>query len=134
MATVSLDPHIKLKLCDELKDVAKEIFDEELDIIDTTQLKELRSHIETPGQFHKLISKCELVIPEPEYSPRNPELEARIQKLKNLQDQKEYDRMTDNVDPWKKIQILEKDDKPIGQQSKFTTQCEKLGTFTSTNF
>ena len=33
--------------------------------------------------------------------------------------------MTDNVDPWKKIQILEKDDKPIGQQSKSTSHSVK---------
>ena len=118
MATVSIDPKIKLKLCPELCDIAKEIFEDDLEVIDTVQLKTIRNHIKIPGEFNDLVSKCELILPQPEVAPRNPELEARIQKLKNQQAQREYDKMTDNVDPWRKMQILEKDDKPIGQQSK----------------
>jgi len=116
MATVSIDPKIKLKLCPELCDIAKEIFEDDLEVIDTVQLKTIRNHIKIPGEFNDLVSKCELILPQPEVAPRNPELEARIQKLKNQQAQREYDKMTDNVDPWRKMQILEKDDKPIGQQ------------------
>ena len=45
-------------------------------------------------------------------------MEARIQNLKAKQAQKEYDKMTDNVDPLRKIRIIEREDKPFSEQSE----------------
>uniref|UniRef100_A0A8D8QM06 Transmembrane protein 199 n=1 Tax=Cacopsylla melanoneura TaxID=428564 RepID=A0A8D8QM06_9HEMI len=48
--------------------------------------------------LHELISGEDIVLPEPEVLPRNPELEARIQRLKVQQMEREYRSMTKNVD------------------------------------
>ncbi|KAI5712445.1 hypothetical protein M8J76_003550 [Diaphorina citri] len=48
--------------------------------------------------LHELISDEDIVLPEPEVLPRNPELEARIQRLKVQQMEREYKNMTKNVD------------------------------------
>jgi len=118
MASVSIDSKIKLKLSPELKDIASELFeDENIETVDTIQLKKLREHLRsTPGQFHDLVTKCEMILPKPELAPRNPVLEARIQNLKAKQAQKEYDKMTDNVDPLRRIRIIEREDKPFSEQ------------------
>jgi hypothetical protein len=42
--------------------------------------------------------KSEVVLPQPVELPRNPELEARVQKLKLEQSNREYEAMTKNVD------------------------------------
>ena len=120
MASVTIDSKIKIKLSPELKDIASELFeDENIETVDTIQLKKLREHLRsTPGQFHDLVTKCEMILPKPELAPRNPVLEARIQNLKAKQAQKEYDKMTDNVDPLRKIRIIEREDKPFSEQSK----------------
>lgn len=69
--------------------------------------------------FHDLIRDCQMVLPEPRFPPRNPELEARIQKLKAQQAEREYKRMTENVDGQ---QGLARDsttvDQPIGKQMR----------------
>lgn len=48
-------------------------------------------------KLHEVLCKSEIVLPEPIVEPRNPELEARIQKLKKMVDQQQYDKMTKNV-------------------------------------
>ena len=54
------------------------------------------------------------VLPEPKFPPRNPELEARIQRLKAEQAEREYKRMTSNVDG---RQGLSKEmEQPFGKQ------------------
>jgi len=67
--------------------------------------------------FHELIRHCEMILPEPKFPPRNPELEARIQRLKAEQANREYKRMTENVDGRQGLakQAL---DEPIGKQIK----------------
>merc|ERR1712111_26405 len=59
----------------------------------------------------------QMVLPSPQFPPRNPELEARIQKLKLQQAEREYKRMTENVDG---RQGLARDsvDQPIGKQMR----------------
>ena len=47
--------------------------------------------------FHEIIESCEIILPEPKFPPRNPELEARCQKLKAEQQEREYRRMTKNI-------------------------------------
>ncbi|XP_062125385.1 transmembrane protein 199 [Drosophila sulfurigaster albostrigata] len=48
--------------------------------------------------LHELIESCELILPENEFKPRNPELEARCQRLREQQQNREYQKMTKNVD------------------------------------
>lgn len=48
--------------------------------------------------LHELMEDCEMLLPENEVQERNPELEARCQKLRKQQEAKEYQAMTRNVD------------------------------------
>jgi len=122
MATVSIDPKIRLKLCSELKEIAAEVFNElSIETIEVDKVNELRECYQKQKSaddlhFYQLISKCELILPEPKMAPRNPELEARIKKLKAQQEQRDYEKMTDNVDPWRKAELVDRIDKPISKQ------------------
>jgi len=121
MATVSIDPKIRLKLCSELKEIASKVFNEKIETIEVDKVNELRESYQEQKSadslhFHQLISKCELILPEPKMAPRNPDLEARIKKLKAQQERKDYEKMTDNVDPWRKVELVDRIDKPISKQ------------------
>ncbi|XP_030238415.1 uncharacterized protein LOC108649013 [Drosophila navojoa] len=61
-------------------------------------LIELRKKNITNVFLYELIESCELILPENEYKPRNPELEARCQRLRDEQQNREYHKMTKNVD------------------------------------
>ena len=125
MAFVTIDPHLKLKLSHELQELALECFHEaKSELIVSSELETLKKFIceqqrEDLPHFHELIQKCDLIVPAPQVAPRNPELEARIQKLKKAQEQAEYDRMTNNVDPWRRMEIEDRDDKPISKQCEY---------------
>uniref|UniRef100_S4R904 Transmembrane protein 199 n=1 Tax=Petromyzon marinus TaxID=7757 RepID=S4R904_PETMA len=56
------------------------------------------SFTEEPLYLHELLEGSELYFPEPEKPARNPELVARLEKLKAQQDNAEYRRMVRNVD------------------------------------
>lgn len=49
--------------------------------------------------LHELLDGSELCLPSPVIPPRNPELESRVQRLRNQQLNREYDKMTASVDP-----------------------------------
>ena len=122
MASVSIDPLLRIKLSKVMQELALECFSEpkvELIVSEMETLKEFISKQDKNLHFHELIQNCDLIVPEPKVAPRNPELEARIQKLKKLQEQKEYNKMTDNVDPWRRMEIEDREDKPISKQRKF---------------
>jgi len=123
MASVSIDPKIRLKLCSELQEIATELYKEPTELLEVDKVKELKEFYSEKNpaltdsvQFHQLISKCELILPEPKVAPRNPELEARIKKLKVKQEQREYEKMTGNVDPWRTVELIDRQDKPISKQ------------------
>lgn len=61
-------------------------------------LIELRQKNVTNVFLYELIESCELILPENELKPRNPELEARCQRLREEQQNREYHKMTKNVD------------------------------------
>lgn len=61
-------------------------------------LKECRQAGESSVYMHELIQECELVLPANEVIERNPELEARCQKLRRAQEEWQYYKMTKNVD------------------------------------
>ncbi|CAM1325626.1 Uncharacterised protein g9010 [Pycnogonum litorale] len=80
--------------CDESKP--------ELSRISKKYMNELyNAYVTKLGQtcyFHEFLEKFRFNLPKPHIPPRNPELEARIQKLKNKQASREYKEMTKNVD------------------------------------
>uniref|UniRef100_A0A0A9ZA50 Transmembrane protein 199 n=2 Tax=Lygus hesperus TaxID=30085 RepID=A0A0A9ZA50_LYGHE len=49
--------------------------------------------------LYDVLSSTELILPEPIIPPRNPELEARCKKLRAQHEEREYRKMTKNVDP-----------------------------------
>ncbi|XP_030558971.1 transmembrane protein 199 [Drosophila novamexicana] len=61
-------------------------------------LTELRKKNVINVFLYELIESCELILPENEFKPRNPELEARCQRLREEQQNREYQKMTKNVD------------------------------------
>lgn len=61
-------------------------------------LREKRKEGATELYLHELLENCELVLPENEVLERNPELEARCQKLRRKQEEYLYHKMTRNVD------------------------------------
>ncbi len=64
--------------------------------------------------FHDALDKSELVLPEPEFAPRDPELEARCERLRREAEEREYRRMTADVDG-KRTSIVEQD-ASVGKQ------------------
>lgn len=50
-------------------------------------------------RVHELLAESEIVLPKYEPPPRNPELEARIQRLRFEQENREYKNMTKSIDP-----------------------------------
>lgn len=80
--------------------------------VDDVKWLKVHGNLETP--LHELLTKWDLQLPEPSIIPRNPELEARIQRLKLEQLERDYQAMTKNVDNFRsKIP-----DDSIGSQSK----------------
>ncbi|CAK9807108.1 Transmembrane protein 199 [Anthophora plagiata] len=61
-------------------------------------LKEYRITEAKNIYLHELLEKDDIRLPTPKLTPRNPELEARTQKLKAQQDAIRYRAMTKNVD------------------------------------
>ena len=52
--------------------------------------------------LHDFITEADIKLPTPTVTPRNPELEARIQKLRAQQNAREYQAMTKGVDSSKR--------------------------------
>ncbi|XP_050070532.1 uncharacterized protein LOC126558550 [Anopheles maculipalpis] len=65
-------------------------------------LKQLRQTDQTVPYLHALLRGCELKLPQNPIQERNPELEARCQRLRKEQEDREYHRMTKNVDSIRK--------------------------------
>jgi len=53
--------------------------------------------------LHELLDNSDVILPTPKQTPRNPELEARIQKLTAQQNAKEYEAMTKSIDSARKF-------------------------------
>lgn len=58
----------------------------------------LRKNDKTKIYLHQLLEGCQIKLPENEIIERNPELEARCEKLRQQQQNQEYMKMTKNVD------------------------------------
>ncbi|KAH8284370.1 hypothetical protein KR018_010607 [Drosophila ironensis] len=79
------------------KDKQTLLFIEEISWLNDTLIK-LREQDVCEVFLHELIQTCDLILPQNEYTPRNPELEARCQKLREEQQNRDYQKMTKNVD------------------------------------
>lgn len=65
-------------------------------------LKNYRDKTNDRVYLHELLSGGRLILPEPKVTPRNPILEARVQKLQAQQDARDYEAMTKGVDSHRK--------------------------------
>ncbi len=70
-------------------------------------------------RFHEVLDTCQLILPAPVFPPRNPDLEARIQRLKVEQENKEYQRMTADICGGEKARKDE--DLPFSKQGELMT-------------
>lgn len=66
--------------------------------------------------LHELLEGSKLILPKNELIERNPELEARCQRLKREQEERRYQAMTKNVDTNRR----NAPDDTIGYQCKYT--------------
>lgn len=73
-----------------------------LNYTDVLWLKEFldnyRNESKEKVYLHELLENAEVELPTPKVTPRNPELEARVQKLIAQQNEREYKAMTRSVD------------------------------------
>lgn len=115
MATVSIDPNVYLSPSQDLVEYltqhsdelvsaprrVKKILDQETDAgLDdvTLTVDDVKWIIKTlPLTPPSLLFSSELQLPSPVFAERNPELEARCEKLRAEQENREYDVMTGNV-------------------------------------
>uniref|UniRef100_A0A182M0Q4 Endoplasmic reticulum-based factor for assembly of V-ATPase n=1 Tax=Anopheles culicifacies TaxID=139723 RepID=A0A182M0Q4_9DIPT len=67
-----------------------------------TTLKEMRQTDPTVPYLHTLLKGCQLRLPANPIQERNQELEARCKRLRKEQEDREYYRMTKNVDSIRK--------------------------------
>ena len=44
------------------------------------------------------MSECDVILPEPKFAKRDPILDARCRKLQAQQNEREYQKMTSNID------------------------------------
>jgi len=68
--------------------------------------KYLKEHRKTATEkiyLHELFDNSDVILPTPKKTPRNPELEARIQKLTAQQNVREYQAMTKSIDSVRKF-------------------------------
>jgi len=123
MAEVKLDTKIRIKASTELKDLVATIPDlpEELakdlakDKLTSDGLKIIKNKLtsENRKKLFEALSESKITLPSPQYPDRNPELEARCQKLRFQQEEKEYRRLTKNV-----RNQMTTEDAPISVQMK----------------
>ncbi|XP_018059133.1 PREDICTED: transmembrane protein 199 [Atta colombica] len=66
-------------------------------------LKENRKTATKKIYLHELFDDSDVILPTPKETPRNPELEARIQKLAAQQNNREYQAMTKSIDSSRKF-------------------------------
>uniref|UniRef100_A0A0C9RYI2 TMEM199_0 protein n=1 Tax=Fopius arisanus TaxID=64838 RepID=A0A0C9RYI2_9HYME len=85
-------------------------------------LIEYRKKTDTKVYIHELLEGADVILPEPKVTPRNPVLEARIQKLTAQQSAREYEAMTKGVDPIRKYYPED----TISYQSKYQSNFPKF--------
>ncbi|KAL8564403.1 hypothetical protein ACOMHN_057425 [Nucella lapillus] len=67
--------------------------------------------------LHEMLSGSSVVLPGVKFPPRDPGLDARVEKLKRAEEEREYRRMTKNVDPAVKQEVrFQEDVKSLNRQ------------------
>eukprot|EP00088_Acartia_fossae_P037657 TRINITY_DN38860_c0_g1_i1.p1 TRINITY_DN38860_c0_g1~~TRINITY_DN38860_c0_g1_i1.p1 ORF type:complete len:199 (+),score=19.40 TRINITY_DN38860_c0_g1_i1:352-948(+) len=123
MAEVTIDPNIYVRPSEQLMNIIKDIANptqEIRNVLDSNEkltakdLSWLRKNIskEAKAQLYQALKSSTLELPSPVYPERNPELEARCQKLRREQEERDYQAMTRNV------RDVKNDDKPLSVQLK----------------
>ncbi|XP_065222787.1 uncharacterized protein LOC135847258 isoform X2 [Planococcus citri] len=108
------NPYVSVAMTDDLRDNFIEAYNankpnipERIKILAENKFKSdiqledilwLKKKLPKDVRIYKLLENCDVKLPAPELEPRNPELEARIQKLKVLEEERRYQDMTRNVD------------------------------------
>ncbi|BFZ05424.1 hypothetical protein BsWGS_08463 [Bradybaena similaris] len=88
----------------DLKKECREILGENngKTLVSTTTIRNIYTTLRDDGHkifLHEIVKDADFIPPSVSLPPRNKELEARVQKLKIEQENKEYKRMTRNVNP-----------------------------------
>jgi len=93
------DPNLKIKPGEKLKHYLKSSKLNFGPLLTADNIDELREELQSKKLWlNEYLVGSEVILPELEIPERNPELEKRVQKLRNSLDAKEYRRMTKNVD------------------------------------
>jgi len=105
------DPEVKMGISDDAAShLSRFSFLEGKTVLSIGDIKQLYAHVHE-GKSHKstksgetiylheILANSDVLLPQLEIPERNPELEKRCSALKNLLAEKEYKRMTRNVDP-----------------------------------
>jgi len=94
------DPRLKIKPGKILQEYLSKKSSSPIENLDINDVQELYEGIKKSRPevyLHELLVGSELIIPKLEIPERNPELEARVNKLKHMLAEKEYRKMTKNV-------------------------------------
>ena len=121
MAEAKIDPEIRIRPSEELREFVRNFIDESepevpeniftsgpeatFSVSDVAWIRDYMAENQTElkkkwlgfRHFHEMMEKCVVLLPEPVIPPRNPELEARIQRLKAEQAERDYKKMTYNI-------------------------------------
>lgn len=62
------------------------------------EVRWVKENVQLECPVHEWLRRCHIELPEPPVIPRNPELEARVQRLRLEQQERDYQNMTRNVD------------------------------------
>jgi len=130
MGSVSIDPTVYLT---PSKDLASYLQDKDLDSPPNNVVKVIKEEASVkltvedvkwivkniPDIPSSLLFSCQLSLPSPVLAERNPELEARCQKLRAEQEEREYKAMTGNV----------RRDGPGKEQEPFKKQMKEINSF-----
>ncbi|KAH9525696.1 hypothetical protein Btru_002061 [Bulinus truncatus] len=88
-------------------------------LISTKVIRQVYNTLRNEGQkvfLHEIVENSLLIPQSVKLPPRNPELEARIQKLKIAQENKEYERMTRSLRPKSQVLSFQQEVKSMNRQ------------------
>lgn len=88
----------KESILDLPENIKKALEDDFQEPLRSADLLWIRGKLPRDKHLHEILSRCEVVLPQLKVEPRNPELEARIQKLRKAEEERQYRVMTKNVD------------------------------------
>lgn len=125
--SVTTDPNLRFRPSDRLikslatvPNVPKKLKDLNSDsTLVLSDVKWIYDHARSSDEFsfHTLLTECDMILPEPQYPPRNPQLEARVIKLRAQQANRDYNNMTRNIDQ-KDVMVSLMSDEPFSVQLK----------------